>query len=122
MENIINRSVLQFRLNKNMTREQVEVEVDRMLDGVEANVRKQLYLEIGKLEHDEDEIEFNIPVEINIPLGPNVEDIFIHTIKNIRAGAKVEALNAVFDESNRVVNRETVELKGFNIGNNLDKK
>ena len=42
MESLINRSVLQFRLNKKMTREQVEVEDDRMLDGVESNLRKQL--------------------------------------------------------------------------------
>lgn len=115
MKSFESQGKLVLRLNRKMTREEVEVEVSRVLDKMEADLKEGLLLSNGEKQPDPDEIRFEFPVYVSIPHGPCALDILKMTMKNIRSNALVEVKNCVFDEHNVVANREEHTSKGFDI-------
>lgn len=115
MKNFESQGKLVLRLNRKMTREEVEAEVSRVLDRVEADLKEGLLLSTGEKQPDPDEVRFEFPVYVSIPHGPCALDIFNMTMRNIRSSALVDANNCVFDEHNVVANREEYTSKGFDI-------
>lgn len=115
MKSFESQGKLVLKLNRKMTREEVEAEVSRALDKMEAGLKEGLLLSNGEKQPDPDEIRFEFPVYISIPHGPCALDILNMTMKNIRSNALVDANNCVFDEHNVVANREECVSSGFDI-------